>query len=431
MVRLITLMLLICATAAHAMHQESSRSEDHKHRVFVGINNNSYKNGTIEVYWNNLIRSVEVKAYGDIELSDNEADVKTMSKNGYLLIKERNWLTYRELEITVDASGAMQRHFSIQGRGSEFDKDAQAWLVRILPDLARQTGIGARTRIQKIIERQGLDAAIEEMSLTESNGAVQVYFEAITGHPGLNSDGMKKAVARVAKEISSSSRLQDILTSAAKRFPEDSVLTASLIEATKEISSSSGQAESLIAIANLRRLDNISAVAMAKAIREISSSSAQGHALEVLADLSPTNSDAFLEYLRTVESVSSSSQQGHALKALLRRKDLGRDVFAKTLEAIEGISSSSIQGEILTSVSLVCPSDDEILAAYLKTAGEIASSSQQEEAVMAMLDKKDISVNILTRTLDFANNEMSSSSARKNVSEKVTRLLAEKAAEKK
>jgi hypothetical protein len=427
------MMLMLCSVRAVSAHQEdkSVGVGKHNHHFFIGIDNNSYENGKIEVYWNNLIHSVAVKAFGDIELTDDETDIKSISKDGFVRIKERNWLTYRSLEITCDNNGKVRKRFTLQGRNVEFDSDAQLWLAGILPDLARRSGIGAKYRIQKIADRQGMHAAVNEISLAESDYAIQIYLETILNHDSLNSEMLNKAVVKASREMSSSSRLREILVSAAKKFPEDSVLTSSLMRAARNISSSSGHSEALIAIANIRRLDNLSAVAMARSIEEISSSSAQGHALEMLADRSPNSDEALFAYLQAVETVSSSSEQGHALMALLRKKNLSKQVFLKILGTTESISSSSMQGEVLASFSYVCPSDDEILTAYLKTAGGVSSSSEQEHAVTAMLNKENLSVSILMKTLDFSRDEMSSRAAANNVAEKVTSVLAKKAGEKK
>ncbi len=426
------IMLAISAARVLSAHQDDVSGREGKgHKVFIGIQDNNYENGTIEVYWNNLIHSMEVKASGDIELNDDETDIKSISKNGFLVIKERNWLTFRELEIYTDANGAVQKKFSLQGRSAEFDAYAQSWLTKTLPDLARRTGVGAAYRIRRIIAQRGMDAAINEMSFAESSAAIQIYFRTILDHPDLNSEVLKKAVTRVSKEISSSSRLHEVLVSAARKFPEDSVLTASLMRAAQNISSSSAHSETLIEIAALRPLDNESAVAMAKSIEAVSSSSAQGNALEVLAERSPNTEEALLAYLDAVETVSSSSEQGHALMALLRKSNMNKNVWIRILKAIEDISSSSIQGETLAAFSRVCPNDDEILRAYLKTAGTVSSSSHQEHAVIVMLNKEDLSTAIMTAAIDFAHNEVSSSSARNTIVERATRLLAEKSGGKK
>ncbi|MBL7995062.1 hypothetical protein JNM05_06775 [bacterium] len=406
-----------------AVYQDNRKG----HGILIGFQNRSSEDGGIDYYSNTLVKSLEVRSGGVVELTPNDLDIKSISPDGFIVIKERDWLTYRAVTLTASADGKIEKRFTIQGRDYEFDADAQAWLSGILQDVARETGLGAHARIKTILAEQGVQAAIREIRWVNSNYAKKIYFEAVLNYPDLTSLELETAVRTVAKEISSSSKLGDILISTAGRFQEDSVLTESLIRAVKEISSSSKQSEVLIQITELRKINDESAEAMAKAIEHISSSSAQGAALESLAQKSSSHGSVIDAYVDAVKSVSSSSVQGASLKALLRKKDMSSSAFIKILNSVEHISSSSVQGDVLEEVAAVCPSDDQVLFAYLNAVSYVSSSSRQGYAVMAMLRKPNVSTTILTRTLNFANEEISSRSVRDEIAQKVTERLSKKA----
>ena len=399
--------------------------QKHKH-FLIGFANGSSDDGSVDYYSNTLLRSLEIKAQGDIELTANDLDIKNISGDGYVMISERDWLTYRSVRFTAGPGGKVEKRYTIQGREYEFDADAQAWFYQIMQEVVRETGLGAKYRIQRILEQKGLHAAIREITYVGNNSAKQVYFQAILKHPDLSSEMLQKAVETIAEEISSSSRLGDLLISTARNFPEDSVLTESLIRATRDISSSSKQSEVLMEISRLRRLDKSSSFAMAESIRHISSSSAQGSALEALAERCSVDDEVIREYLETVKSVSSSSEQGAVLKALIEKKGLSDDAFVGILRTIEHIPSSSVQGDVLEDVAEVCPDNDRVLSAYLKAVSFVSSSSVQGRAVMAMLKKENISSNILTRTMNFAREEISSRSVQDEIVELVMKRLSKK-----
>lgn len=401
--------------------------ESKKHRHFlIGFENGYSDDGSVDYYSNTLLRSLEVNAQGDIELTDNDLDIKHISPDGYVTISERDWLTYRTVRFTAGSDGKIERRYTIQGREYEFDADAQIWFSRIMQDIVRETGLGAKYRIERILERKGVQSAIQEITYVGNNSAKQVYFEAILKYQDLSSDALQKAVETIAREISSSSRLGDLLIATAKNFPEDSILTESLIHAAREISSSSKQSEVLIEISQLRHLDKTSAVAMAEAIQHISSSSAQGAALEALAKKCPADDRVIRAYIETVKSVSSSSVQGSVLKAVTAKKDLSDDVFVMILKSIEHISSSSVQGDVLEDVAVYCPDNDRVLSAYLNSVSFVSSSSVQGRAVMAMLKKPNISSNMLTRTMNFAREEISSRSVQDEIVDRVMERLSKK-----
>lgn len=406
-------------------HYAFQADKKHMH-ILIGSQNSSSEDGSIDYYSNTLLRSLEVRASGVIELTENDQNIKSLSPDGFVMIKERDWLTFRAVRLTAGANGKIEITYTIQGQNYEFDADAQGWLSGILQVVVQETGLGAQARIKRILEQKGIQAAIREITWVNSNFAKKTYFEAVLNYPDLRSQDLENAVVTVANEISSSSRLGDLLISTANKFPEEPVLTESLIRATREISSSSKQSEVLIQIARIRRLNDAAAVTMAESIEHISSSSAQGSALEVLAERSSDNEEVINAYVDAVKSVSSSSVQGAALKALLRKKSMNDASFVRILKSLGHISSSSVQGDVLEEVAAVCPGTDRVLSAYLNAVSYVSSSSQQGYAVMAMLRKQNVSTTILTKTLSFANEEISSRSVRDEIVDKVTERLSKK-----
>lgn len=419
--------LILNVSSAPFSVDRTGFQDNKKHRHFlIGFENSSSEDGSVDYYSNTLLRSLEVQAQGDIELTDNDLDIKHISPDGYVTISERDWLTYRTVRFTAGPDGKIDRRYTIQGRDYEFDADAQIWFSRFMQDIVRETGLGAKYRIERILDQKGVQSAIREITYVGNNSAKQVYFEAILKHQDLSSEALRKAVETIAREISSSSRLGNLLIATANNFPEDSVLTEALIRATREISSSSKQSEVLIEISRLRHLDKTSAVAMAEAIEYISSSSAQGSALEAMAEKCSSDDRVIRAYVDAVASVSSSSAQGSALKALTVKNGLSDEAYIMIVKSIQHISSSSVQGDVLESVAEHCPDNDRVLSAYLNSVSFVSSSSVQGRVVMAMLKKPNISSNILTRTMNFAREEISSRSVQDEIVDRVMERLSKK-----
>lgn len=389
----------------------------------VGFNNTSIEKDRIDVYWNNLYRSLEVKAEGAIQLSDDDRDIVGIERGAYLVISERTLFKVRELRVNAGIDGAPVKVFTIGNHTAPFDDYAKNWLADILPDVVRYTGLGATYRIQSIVNQGGIEAAIREISYVETNGAKVVYYSLLLDRPEMTSDLLQKVVRKLGEEISSSTRLKEVLASTAKKFPEDSILTVALLRAASEISSSSNHKEALIEIARQRKLTAGAAVAMAESIEDISSSSGQADALEVLAELSPASDDAFKAYLKAVKDISSSSAQQNALMALLKRTDLSGPTYIGLFKTVEYISSSSAQGDVLVKAAAKCPSDEVVLEAYLQAVVSISSSSAQGHALMAMLEKPGLSKTILTRTMDVAKSEVSSRSVEEQIKDRVYELM--------
>jgi hypothetical protein len=392
--------------------------KNNKH-FLIGFENDATDDGDVNYYSNSLLRTLEISARGEVELTDNDLDIKRVAPDGFVIIKERNWMTYRSIRFTSTPGGNLERVYTIQGREYEFDDEARSWYTQIMMDAARETGLGAKHRIKRIIDQKGIRAAIREIEYVSSNSIKQLYFQTILSQPDLSSEELQKAVETIVEEISSSSRLGNLLIATAKNFPDDAVLTESLIRAVRNISSSSKQSAVLIQIAESRRINNASAIAMAEAIKTISSSSAQGAALKSLAGKCSPDYEVVSAYVNAVRSVSSSSVQGSALKALLRKSDLEDDAYMVILDCVEQISSSSVQGDVLEDLAAVSPANDAVMSAYLKCVSTVSSSSVQGQAIMSMLDKPGLSTAILSKTMRFTE-EISSSSVRDMIVRKVT-----------
>lgn len=393
--------------------------------VIFGYSDSEDGDGTISSYQNTFLYSLEVKAGGEIELTEDDRGIKSMPENAYLIIKERNWFTYREIEIR-HSTGGMEQLYFVQGRPHDWDEDTQRWLSERLPDIARQTGLGARHRIERIISQQGTAAAIKEITYARSNRAIKIYANVILSQKDLESKMTQRLVAAVAEEMSSSASLSETLIMIAGKAPQDSNITESLMKAVENISSSSKQSATLISIAEKRGLEANSALAMARTIESISSSSAQSEALTALLKHAPSTDDVWLEYLEAVQAVSSSSKQGYMLENLIERKPGGSRVWRKILKVTEGVSSSSAQGDVLEAFAANCPTDEDIMMEFIRTVSYISSSSQQGRALMAMLEKNGLSPHVLEAVIEFANSEISSSSVAKRVTDQATRALLKK-----
>lgn len=390
--------------------------------ILLGQIDSEEADSTIHFYENNLLFSVEVRAKGDVELTDDDRAFKSIPHGGMVIIRDRNWFTYRELEVRPGASGP-EVSFFVQGHPHEFDEEASYWLASRLPEIARKSGLGARQRIERIIREDGVASAIREIGEARSDRAIQTYANIIASYPDTDPLLLERLIRTVAEEISSSRRLSAILVRLADKHPGDSLVTRSLIIAVENISSSSKQGETLEAIAQHRRLDENSAVAMSRIIEGISSSSVQAEALLMMLKHAVVTKEVGLSYLAVVQGVSSSSKQGSALIGLMQSKPTSLAVWMKILEITQGISSSSVQAEVLASFADGCPNEEDLLMTYISTVRFISSSAAQGEALKALLRKEGLAQHVVEETIRFADAEISSSSISRSVSDEAKNLL--------
>ncbi len=374
---------------------------------------------------NSILYSLEVASSGEVEISADDASIVRIAAGGFVTIEERNWLTFRSLTVRSGLDSTLTYEFHLQGRAAAWEDDAQQWLARVLPVVVRKTALGAAARVRRILEKEGFDSALRAVRRTESDRARRVYVEVISELPGLSSDQLRRLVRVSGEEIGSSSRLQETLSDLAARFPEDSLYTRELIEAVNKIASSSRQAEALADIIGRRRIDEASALAMTRTIQSIESSSRQVESLVRMTHNVAMTPAVVLAYVKAVRGVESSSGQKRALLALMEIRTLERSSWMEILDAVREIGSSSAQTDVLVVFASACPSsEDAVWLRYVETAAHVESSSGQEEALTAMLNRNDISRNVLEHTLGFIESSVTSSSVRKHLTARIAGMLA-------
>ncbi len=203
--------------------------------VFVGYRSSDNQPNNIHSYQNSIFRTTEVTALGEVTLTEDDRNVLSISPKGYLKVYYRNWVAFHKIEFQSDADGKMTVTSELE------DGKIPEWFTDLLPELTRTTALGAKSRIKRIIEKQGLDAAIQEIVRSENNAAKEIFAMEILESSKLTSRDMVKTLKTAAEEISSSSRLGHFIGAVSEKFKEDDLLTVHIIKSVNEIGSSSAQ----------------------------------------------------------------------------------------------------------------------------------------------------------------------------------------------
>jgi hypothetical protein len=120
--------------------------------------------------------TIEVKTRGTVELTDNDADVKSISEGGYFSVKEkRGAATVRQLEIVPAPGGGLRRKYSVGGQPRESDAEAGAWLGSVLPKVMRESTLGSAARVRRILGQRGVEGVLEEVASMKSDYVKRVY----------------------------------------------------------------------------------------------------------------------------------------------------------------------------------------------------------------------------------------------------------------
>jgi hypothetical protein len=105
----------------------------------------------------------------------------------------------------------------------------------LLPQIIRDSGIGAVARVARLLRQGGPQAVINEIGLIHSDGSKRSYLEQLFSHATLNTDQLTES-AKLIRGISSDGDKAQVLVDVDGRY-FTSELRPNLFEAVESISS--------------------------------------------------------------------------------------------------------------------------------------------------------------------------------------------------
>ena len=381
---------LLMLSLAAAVSAFQSRSED---STWQWVSNN---NGHRQ----------EIKIRGDVQFTDDETDVKSISADGCLFIREKNGSTDRQYEVRNAGFGKVERIFTVQGERQSIDQDARRWIAEMILQTIRQTGYNASGRVQRILKQNGSTGVLSEISLISSDTAKRIYFEELIKQGHLDAAMTQRAVQQATREISSDSAKAILLEKWSELYTAGDATVSSFIQGANSISSDTNHAEVLAEILRRPNLTRAQLSEVFRSVRRISSDSQKRTVLAKIADNRLTDDSIVVEYVSTAESISSDSEHRKALLAILNKPRVNNENLSQIMRAVRGISSDGEKAAVLTTVLDSIPGDNSLLVSELLDAAKsISSNGEHGRVVSALLRKPNLSqdafIQIFRSTDDF------------------------------
>ena len=120
-------------------------------------------------------RRFSVRNHGDVDVTDNDTDIRAISDGGYLIIEEKIGWDRTRVDIRHDADGRLQRTFYRNGKAVAYEPEGRAWLAKKVPDLVRNTGFGAEARVRRIHTAGGPAAVLAEVTKIKNSYVKRLY----------------------------------------------------------------------------------------------------------------------------------------------------------------------------------------------------------------------------------------------------------------
>lgn len=336
----------------------------------------------------NLTTSFDVQVDGKIEFTDDDADVKSLSPNGRFRLEEGGWFSGRAYEVKADSAGNLTKSYSVGRTTKPLDDEGRAWLSRLLPQIIRESGIGAPARVARILRQGGPQAVLTEIGLIHSDGSKRVYIEQLFSQAQLNTAQLEDAAKLIQGISSDGDKAQVIMAVDSKYFTPD--LRPYLFKAAESISSDGDKRRVLSDIAQKDSGSPETLLGVAKAAHHISSDGDKAEVLIEIADHYGASDELRSAYFDAVDSISSDGDHARVLLKLLAAHGSDRDTMVRALRSAQRISSDGDKARVLIEAVSSYTDDDSERKAFLDAANSIASDGDHQRVLVALAGRQGI-----------------------------------------
>jgi beta-lactamase regulating signal transducer with metallopeptidase domain len=348
---------------------------------------NSHVQMTTRNGWTALSTTVD----GTVEFTDDDTDVKSLSPNGRFRLEEGGLLSKRAYEVTADGAGNLTRSYSIGSTTKPMDDEGRAWLAHTLPQVIRESGIGAGPRVARILRQGGPEAVLTEIGRIHSDGSRRIYIEQLFSQATLKPSELKDA-ARLTRSISSDGdKAQVLITVDANYFTAD--LRSYLFDAAESIHSDGDKRRVL---SDVVEKDGGSLETLARTARAARDIASDGDKAEVLIQMAgPYRPDGEVDtaYFEAANSISSDGDHARVLSKMLASHGDDHNTLIRTLSSAQRISSDGDKARVLKEAVVSYTDDASVRKAFFDAANSISSDGDHQQVLVSLAQKQGIGAN--------------------------------------
>jgi beta-lactamase regulating signal transducer with metallopeptidase domain len=337
--------------------------------------------------------SLKVKIDGAIEFTDDDHDVKSLPPNGYFTLEEGSWLSGRGYDVKADATGNLTKTYSVGRTSKPLDDEGRAWLGRLLPQVIRDTGIGAGPRVARILRQGGPPAVIAEIELIHSDGSRRIYLEQLFSQATLNTEQLKESAKLIRKISSDGDKAHVVITVDERYFTGD--LRPYLFDAAESINSDGDKRRVLSDIVKKDAGNTESLVRATRTARHISSDGDKAEVLVEIADPYRGSDELHMVYFEAVNSISSDGDHARVLSKLLERHGDDSDTVARVLRSAEKLSSDGDKARVLREAVSSYRDDQAVRKAFFDAANSISSDGDHQQVLVTLVHRQGIGTDTL------------------------------------
>ncbi|MBO9664942.1 M56 family metallopeptidase [Dokdonella sp.] len=294
-------------------------------------------------------RMLSVKIKGTVVFNDRDDGIASLSDGGSASFAETKQGVERRVDYAM-RDGKLEQRYFVGDREQPLDDAGRSWIATLLPNIIRDTAIGAEARVKRIHAAGGAAAVFDEIARIQSDYARRIYLEQLFALGKLAPAEVTRALQAIDK-LDSDYERRNALAALATIAPFDEAQQKLVLGQVDKIDSDYERAEMLIG---------------------------------VLPKLAPTP-ELRKAWLAAAEKIGSDYERRRVLSALLDGRQVDEATLQEVLRASNAIGSDYERRELLVSTIRRADDSERLAAAYATVVDGIGSDYERREATMALL----------------------------------------------
>ena len=295
--------------------------------------------------WSDGSTRIDVTLNGDVTFNDDLTDVRTMSDDGRLTI--RNWIGIvpHTIEDPIVRRNADATRCYVAGIERPWSDEARRELAEQIVLLVRRSGIGAESRVRSIYEKKGVGGVLDEIELLGGDYARRRYFVALidTAHPDASS--VLPVLLRLGSTMHSDYDRGQVLLKIASDVKLDQRAAQSSVQVLSKTSSDYERRRALTALLAIRpAVPGVADIAL-RSVADMPPTTIAARCCTALASGGAIEQADVL--LGAVGKMSSAYEKRRVLTELIARGSLNTEMKKGVLVTAAGVQSDYDRAQIL------------------------------------------------------------------------------------
>lgn len=326
---------------------------------------------------------LRIRIKGRAEFNDEYSDVKSLTPNGSLQVKDTRSNIARRLEIEADSQGNLKRTYFVNDRAQSLDTEGRKWVAEMVLEMVRQGGYDAERRVARLLAQGGANAVLQEISQIRGSYAKSVYFRHLLKQPNLDTATVPRIVQQIARELSSAYEKRQALGVVAEKHLQDAAVLNELIAAIGTIDSDYERGQMMGVFLNGSKLTDVQVQAALQVITGIGSAYEKSQALLRVAKSQKLASEALPQLFAAISGIGSDYEKARVLLAFLKDDGTDTEMMKRVIKASADIGSDYEQARVLLRVAALHKDNEEIRKLLVEASRTIGSEYERGRVLTA------------------------------------------------